>query len=212
MARLCRDLWLLIHLPAETTGPDRRDSRNGFLYQRRARMHRKWGRVCFWNRAQNNHSCVVCTNRAASASPWRWGPSPGSIWRGEWCFVWSWSGGGRWPWDYRPVVPAARPVCAASPSNGGWCRPGTPPGRGCRSAGRQRRICEEWRSHRYYLLSVRDVHEGAESQGRKTGNWGLRSKCQNGNLHKSKDSIFSTVQSRWIHDFFISIFFFLDFL
>lgn len=33
---------------------------HGFFYQRRAWMNRKWGRVRFWNRAQNNHSlCSV---------------------------------------------------------------------------------------------------------------------------------------------------------
>lgn len=120
--------------------------------------------------------CAVCTNRATSASPWRWGPSPGSIWREGWCSAWSWSGGGRWPSGYRPVVPAARPVCAASPSNGGWCRPGTPPGRECRSARRHRRICEEWQSGRYSLLFGRDVRNGAQSQGCKTGEPGTQVK------------------------------------
>lgn len=75
-------------------------------------------------------------------SPLLWAPAPGNTSQEEWYSVWSWSGGDQWPLGYHLVVLVARLVCAASPSSGGLCRPGTRPSQECISTRREK--TSEW--------------------------------------------------------------------
>lgn len=143
---------------------------------------------------------------------WQWGPSPGSTWPEEWCFVWSWSGGGRWPWDYRPAVPAARLFCAASPSNGDWCRPGTPPGQGCRST-RREKVWEMWQPNPVPFRLICDAHnETLRELSLRATKWETREPGQNVKtaIHTSIKTPFSVRRKKEIGFIFFSEVFFLN--
>lgn len=172
MTRLCRDLWLLIHLPAETAGADRRDSCNGFLYQRRAWTNRKWGRVCFWNSAQNDSSLCSVYKRGRR-QPHRDDEAPllevfdernGVLFEVGQAAV---DGLGvivRSSLLLPPFVqPLLQSVVGAGQEHHQVGSADLPGDRGG---------FYEWQSDWYYLFHMRDVHKRAQSQGCKNGGTG----------------------------------------
>lgn len=87
------------------------------------------------------HFRYTISHTSPQLSPLLWAPAPGNTSQEEWYSVWSWLGGDQWPLGYHLVVLVARLVCAASPSSGGLCRPGTRPSLECIST-RREKTCE----------------------------------------------------------------------